>query len=230
MAHGDPSSVDLTEALSRLRADRDAIAWPERRQIVARIVGPLSEGQAGEPFRSLLLFLAEDTKWEVRKDVADALATIPDNDLATLADKFLSDSHAYDRRAAKQTIERRRKIAREAQKRKRGVELVLALYQELEDLYGKDAADKTRHLAEQLYQHVAKQPIKLKQLDADERAIVIFLPLGLFAGKVAIHRLPQGSDLFASENAGDEQASLTCELLDQLRLLRIAEGLILHRQ
>lgn len=151
MAHGDPSSVDLTEALSRLRADRDAIAWPERRQIIARIVGPLSEGQAGEPFRSLLLLLAEDTKWEVRKDVADALATIPDNDLATLADKFLSDSHAYVRRAAKQSIERRRKAAKEAQKRKRGVDLVLALYQELEDQHGKAAADKARRLAEQLY-------------------------------------------------------------------------------
>lgn len=148
---GEPSSVDLTEALSSLQADREAIAWPQRRQIVARIAGPLSEGQAAEPFRSLLLLLADDPKWEVRKDVADALAVIPDNELATLIEKFLSDTHAYVRRAAKQTIERRRKAAREAQKRKRGVELVLALYQELEDLYGKDAADKARRLAEQLY-------------------------------------------------------------------------------
>jgi len=148
---GDQSSVDLTEALSSLQSDREAIAWPQRRQIVARLVGPLSEGQAQEPFRGLLLLLADDPKWEVRKDVADALATIPDNELAALVDKFLSDSHAYVRRAAKQAIERRRKIAREAQKRKRGVELVLALYQELEDLYGKDAADKARRMAEQLY-------------------------------------------------------------------------------
>ncbi len=151
VAQGDSTSVDLTQALSRLRTDRNAIAWPQRRQIVARIAGPLSEGQAGEPFRSLLLLLAEDPKWEVRKDVADALATIPDNDLATLARKFLSDSHAYVRRAAKQSIERRREAAKEAQKRKRGVDLVLALYQELEDQHGKAAADKARRLAEQLY-------------------------------------------------------------------------------
>jgi len=148
---GDPSSVDLTDALARLRENREAVDWPQRRQIVARIAGPLSEGQAAEPFRSLLLLLADDPKWEVRKDVADALATIPDNELATLVQKFLSDSHAYVRRAAKQTIERRRKLAREAQKRKRGVDLVLALYQELEDQHGKDAADKARRLAEQLY-------------------------------------------------------------------------------
>ncbi len=148
---GDPSSVDLTEALARLRDNREAVDWPQRRQIVARIAGPLSEGQAQEPFRGLLLLLADDPKWEVRKDVADALATIPDNELATLVQKFLSDSHAYVRRAAKQTIERRRKIAREAQKRKSGVDLVLALYQELEDQYGQEAADKARRLAEQLY-------------------------------------------------------------------------------
>jgi len=147
----DPTTVDLTEALSELRVHREAISWPERRQIVARIVGPLSEGQAGDPFRSLLLLLADDPKWEVRKDVADALATIPDNDLATLADRFLGDSHAYVRRAAQRSMERRRKAAREAQKRKRGVELVLALYQELEEQHGKAAAEKARRLAEQLY-------------------------------------------------------------------------------
>lgn len=150
-ASGDPASVDLSEALSQLCAQRDVIPWPERRQIVARIAGPLAEGQAGDPFRALLLLLAEDPKWEVRKDVADALATIPDNDLATLADRFLEDSHAYVRRAAKQSIERRRKAARDAQKRKRGVELVLALYQELEERHGKEAADMARRLAEQLY-------------------------------------------------------------------------------
>jgi len=149
--HGDPTSVDLTEALTRLHANRDAIPWPERRQIVARIAGPLAEGMAGDPFRALLLLLAEDPKWEVRKDVADALATIPDNDLAVLTEKFLIDTHAYVRRAAKQSIERRRKAAREVQKRKRGVDLVLALYQELEDQHGKAAADKARRLAEQLY-------------------------------------------------------------------------------
>lgn len=148
---GDAVSVDLTEALSELRARREVIPWPERRQIVARIAGPLSEGQAGEPFRSLLLLLADDPKWEVRKDVADALATIPDNDLATLAERFLADSHAYVRRAAQRSIERRRKAAREAQKRKRGVDLVLALYQELEEQHGKAAAEKARRLAEQLY-------------------------------------------------------------------------------
>lgn len=150
-AVSDPMSVDLTEALSKLRENREAMDWPQRRQIVAQIAGPLSEGQAMEPFRGLLLLLAEDPKWEVRKDVADALATIPDNELATLIQKLQLDNHAYVRRAAKQTIERRRKLAREAQKRKRGVDLVLALYQELEDQHGKDAADKARRLAEQLY-------------------------------------------------------------------------------
>jgi signal transduction histidine kinase len=147
----DSLSTDLTDALCQLQADRDAIPWPQRRQIVARIAGPLSAGQAGEPFRSLLLLLASDPKWEVRKDIADILSTVPDHDLAALAETLLADSHAYVRRAAKHSIERRRQAAREAQKRKRGVDLVLALYQELEDQHGKAAAEKARRLAEQLY-------------------------------------------------------------------------------
>lgn len=150
-ASTEESSVDLTEALARLREDRESIPWPQRRQIVTRVAGPLSEGQAGEPFRSLLLLMADDSKWEVRKDVADALATIPDNDLVVLAEKLKDDSHAYVRRAAKQSMERRRKAAREAQKRMRGVDLVLALYQELEDEHGSAIAEKARRLAEQLY-------------------------------------------------------------------------------
>lgn len=149
--HTDLTSIDLTEALSQLRADRDAIPWPARRHMVGQIIAPLTEGMAGDPFRGLFLVLAEDPKWEVRKEVADALATIPDNDLAVLAERFLVDPHAYVRRAAKQSIERRRKSARDARKKKRGVELVLALYEELEDQHGKAAADKARRLAEQLY-------------------------------------------------------------------------------
>jgi len=149
--HVDPPSVDLTEALARLQADRNAIPWPQRRHIVAQIAGPLSEGMAGDPFRTLLLLLAEDPKWDVRNDVAEALAAIPDNDLAVLAEKFLDDPNAYVRRAAKRSIEHRRKAAREVQKQKRGVNLVLALYQELEEQHGKAAANKARRLAEQLY-------------------------------------------------------------------------------
>ena len=147
----EPTWLELHAALARLEGDREAIPWPERRRLVARIAGPLSEGQAGDPFRALLLLLADDPKWEVRKDVADVLGTIPDHDLAVLTDRFLSDSHAYVRRAAKQSIQRRRKAAKEAQKRKRGVDLVLALYQELEEQHGRSAAEKARHLAEQLY-------------------------------------------------------------------------------
>ena len=150
-AHYESTSTDLCEVLAQLQANRDAIPWPQRRQIVTQIAGPLAEGMAGDPFRALLLLLAEDSKWEVRRDVAEALGSIPDNDLAAITEKMVGDSHAYVQRAAKQSIMRRRKLVRDSQKRKRGVELVSALYQELEDDHGKPAADKARHMAEQLY-------------------------------------------------------------------------------
>ncbi|MCL2648250.1 MAG: ATP-binding protein [Phycisphaerales bacterium] len=147
----DPLAIDLTEVLAKLQIDHEAIPWHQRRLIVSQIAGPLAEGLAGEPFRSLLLLLIDDPKWEVRHDVAAALGAIPDHDLAVLTEKFLTDSHAYVRRAAERSIARRRKAALEAQKRKRGINLVLALYQELEDQHGKTAANKARRLAEVLY-------------------------------------------------------------------------------
>lgn len=150
-ASASDRSVDLTEALARLHADRQAIPWPQRRQIVAQIAGPLAGGQALEPFCSLLLILVEDPKWEVRRDVAEILANIPDHDLALLAERLAADSHNYVRRAAKQSIERRRAAARKMQKRKRGIELVLALYEELEEQHGSAVAEQARRLGEQMY-------------------------------------------------------------------------------
>lgn len=149
--HTDFRAVDLSDVLTRLKSNPDDIAWPECRQIVARIAGPLAEGLAGDPFRSLLFLLAEDPKWEVRKDVADAMARIPDNDLAVLTQQLLSDQHTYVRRAAERSLKERRERIRKSQKRKRAVELVMSLYQELEDKHGKSAAMKARRLAETLY-------------------------------------------------------------------------------
>lgn len=145
------ATLDLSEALRALETKREALPWPQRRGLVARIAGPLTEGLAGEPFRSLLLLLAEDPKWEVRRDVAEALGAIPDLELSLLAERFLEDSHAYVRRSAEQSIQRRTQRIRASQKRKRGLDLVEALEQELQDAHGKAAAQKARRMAEHLY-------------------------------------------------------------------------------
>ncbi len=145
------AGADLATVLHRLRDNREAIVWSERRGLVARIAPPLSEGEALEPFRSLMILLAEDPKWEVRLEVARAVGNTVDGDLAQLAHRLADDSHSYVQRAARRSIQQRRRAAREAQKKKRGIDLVLALYQELEEKHGKQAAARARRLAEQLY-------------------------------------------------------------------------------
>lgn len=150
-ASSSNATLDLSGALARLTADPDAIAWPQRRELVHQIAGPLSEGLAGDPFRSLFILLANDAKWEVRQEVAESLATIPDHDLAALGNQLLGDAHAYVRRAAKQSIERRRALMAERNRRKRGVDLVVAIREELEQEYGPSAAEKARRLSEELY-------------------------------------------------------------------------------
>ena len=144
-------TVDLTETLQKLQADRNAIPWPKRCELVEQLKGPLAEGVATEPFRSLIHLLAGDPKWEVRKGVALALPGIQDFGIASLVNQLLQDSNRYVVSAAELCIRKRKKAAREAKKRERGIDLVLALYEELEEDHGVAAAEKARRLAERLY-------------------------------------------------------------------------------
>jgi signal transduction histidine kinase len=150
-SHAEPQAIDLNDALTQLTANRESIAWTHRRKLVSRVVSQMSSGQAVEPFRTLLLVLSDDPKPEVRKEVANSLATLPGQNISELAEKFLNDSHAYVANAAKQSMRRRKKIAEEYQKNKHGLDLVISLHQQIEEQHGKDAADSAHQMAEHLY-------------------------------------------------------------------------------
>lgn len=146
-----PQAIDLDDALTQLTENRESIAWTHRRKLVSRVVSQMSSGQSVEPFRTLLLVLSDDPKPEVRKEVANSLATLPGQNISELAEKFLNDPHAYVASAAKQSMRRRKKLAVESQKNKRGLDLVIALHQQIEEQHGKEAADSARQMAEHLY-------------------------------------------------------------------------------
>lgn len=150
-SHAEQQAVDLNDALTQLTQDRESIAWTHRRKLVSRVISQMSSGQAVEPFRTLLLVLSDDPKPEVRKEVANSLATLPSQNISELAEKFLNDSHAYVANAAKQSMRRRKKLVEEYQKNKHGLDLVIALQQQIEEQHGKEAADSARQMAEHLY-------------------------------------------------------------------------------
>lgn len=141
----------LTAALATLQQDRDAISWPERRQLAAALGQSLRAGNGRESLMPLIHLLADDAKPEVRQGIADLLAVLDDNTFAPLAARLSEDSNAFVRNAAQRAVDRRRRGQKEAGRKKRGIEQVLADYTAMEREHGRVAAEKARRLSERLY-------------------------------------------------------------------------------
>lgn len=147
----DPSPTDLREALSRLRADPNAYPWTARHRIASALSSTLSSGPATEPYGSLVGLLAKDGKWEVRKRIAETLADAHDADFCQILEMLRRDGHHYVRRAAEVSAARRATARRETGRRRRGIELVIDRYEQIESKFGREAADEARALAEAMY-------------------------------------------------------------------------------
>lgn len=141
----------LTAALATLQQDRDAIAWPERRQLAVMLGEALRAGNGQGELLSLVHLLAQDAKPEVRQGIADLLAVLDDNAFAPLAARLSEDSNAFVRNAAQRAVDRRRRGQKEAGRKKRGIEQLLADYTAMEREHGRVAAEKARRLSERLY-------------------------------------------------------------------------------
>lgn len=139
------------EILSRLQKDPEAIAWPERRALAKAICEVLASDGPSETVLGLLILLSDDAKWEVRKDVADCLLLVPDDDFQRLVAKLSGDSNSYVRKAAERALDRRRRGERTTERRKRGLDQVADLQSAIEKRYGVDAAVKAGQMAERLY-------------------------------------------------------------------------------
>lgn len=141
----------FAEALARLQKDAEAIAWPERRALAKAVSATMVSAGPSETALGLMFQLADDSKWEVRKDVADCLLLVPDDDFQRLAAKLSGDSNSFVRKAAERALDRRRRGERTAERRKRGLDQVSDLQSAIEKKYGADAAEKAGQMAERLY-------------------------------------------------------------------------------
>lgn len=108
------------------------------------------EGPA-ESLLSLLWLLSEDEKWEVRKDVADCLIRLPDDEFPRFAARLIDDSNSFVQTATRRAMDRRRRGEQTAQRKQRGLDHIQEKYERLEQDYGHDAAALARQMAEQLY-------------------------------------------------------------------------------
>jgi len=118
--------------------------WRERLGMAEDLMDALQTGQIIEPQSvvcQLLLRLADDPKWEVRKVVANGLNLVDDGVFDDLAARLLSDSNGFVKRSAEQSFRLRRRDHRQARKREATdrqlvVEDDLEIQEEIEDVLG----------------------------------------------------------------------------------------------
>ena len=144
-------TLDLGLLRDQLRQDPEAMRWSQRRDIVRSLADQITANGPTEDALLLLRLMADDSKWEVRKEVADCLQLVPEDEFASLAALLADDSNAFVRRAAERALDRRRRGAEEESRRRRSLDHVEDDYTSMVRIHGKLAAEKARRMAERLY-------------------------------------------------------------------------------
>ena len=146
-----PNLPDWSDLAERLRRDSEAMPWPERRALVQAACEHMAEVGPSEPLVSLLTLLANDAKWEVRKDVADGLLLVPEDVFPRLVAQLSGDSNRYVQSAAERALDRRRRGRQSVERKRRELDQVQDQYATIERQHGAGAAEKARQMAERLY-------------------------------------------------------------------------------
>lgn len=146
--------IDYAQILTRLRCDVTEMPWPDRRDLVTRLAEDLSGDCVPGPLVALIDVLADDPKWEVRRDVADALLLLPENDFARLAARLSDDANAYVRCAAERALARHRKGQREIARASEGQDRFQVQWQAFERMHGKQALVRAQRMTERQFEHL----------------------------------------------------------------------------
>ena len=148
----DPADkLNLDDALQRLRADRESVPWTERREIAAALGEALTTESKSAPALAILHLLADDPKPEVRKEVADLLILLPQDDFTKLAARLSQDTSSFVQRAVERAMDRRRRGMKESQRRRQGFEHVESQYASIEKMHGALAAERARKIADEQF-------------------------------------------------------------------------------
>ena len=132
--------------------------WRERLGMAEDLMNALQTGQIIEPqpvVRQLLLQLADDRKWEVRKVVANGLNLVEDPVFDDLATRLLSDTNGFVRRSAEQSFRLRRRDHRQARKREATDRQLANRLTKLREKHGEDAVRDVIDLSEMRFNQLA---------------------------------------------------------------------------
>lgn len=145
--------MNLAAVSSRLQEDPNSIPWAEKVALVDRIaVGLSSHDKCSGQVADVLTLLAGDSKWEVRKAVADLLHLVPDAHFGGLAGKLGTDDNAYVRNSAQKALERRSQSRATGHRTGRGLKKAESEIERVARAHGPDVAKLVREQAVRLYE------------------------------------------------------------------------------
>lgn len=139
----------LRDIVLKLRQDPNALSWRERRDAIRAFA--TDEDESPDLLRDLLFLLADDPIWEVRREVAEQMSLLEDDDFARLAAKLSADENSYVFNAATRSLDRRRKGRRNVSRKRSDLELVAEELDGLQRIHGPKAAATAREIGERLH-------------------------------------------------------------------------------
>jgi signal transduction histidine kinase len=138
----------LAEVLASLQKDRESLPWDRRREVAQNLAEAFSTFSPADHLLALAHLLAEDPKWEVRKDVADLLPMLPPKDFAALAPMLAKDSNVYVRRSAERALARRTRAELEDRHAKRGTSRIASQFESFERQHGPAARKQAQRICD----------------------------------------------------------------------------------
>jgi len=132
--------------------------WRERLAMAEDLMEALQTGQIVEAppvVRQLLLRLAEDPKWEVRKVIANGLNLVMDEVFDDLAARLLSDANGFVKRSAEQSFRLRRRDHRQVRKRETADRRLANRLMKLREKHGQDAVEDVIAISEMRFNQMA---------------------------------------------------------------------------
>lgn len=148
----EPTPQEVREMLAQLRENPEAIAWTERRHVPRSLVALCQSGSpAADGALELLQALALDSKWEVRKAVADVLRAIPDETMTRTLAGLCDDPNTFVRRAAEAALARRRSGAGPSGRGRGGMWTTAGRLAQIEQIHGPEIARLAREIGEMYF-------------------------------------------------------------------------------
>lgn len=141
--------VDWSAVARQLAEDPESIPWRDRELLLISHTEAFNS-PSDEMLAALAIF-ARDTRWEVRRSVAELLARLPEESFSGLAALLSEDLNSFVRRATERSLDRRRKGQQAASRRRLNLGGVADDYEMMERLYGTLATKMSRQIAERLY-------------------------------------------------------------------------------